>query len=177
MLVIGLGVMGMLHLLAFKALGAGRIIGADMVPYRLAKALQLGATDVIDASKMPTPEALRELTSGRMADIVIVGPNSAGALEDGLSCAAPGGTVVMFTPVRPGEKITLDPNELYFRDVSLVTSYSTGPAETRAALGLIERGAVRAEMVVTHRFALERTAEAYRITAVAGESLKCLVIF
>lgn len=176
-LVIGLGVMGMLHVLAFKALGAGRIIGADMVRYRLDKALSLGATDVIDASVGPLPEALRELTAGDMADVVIVGPGSSRALKEGLSSAAPGGVVVMFTPLAPGEGLSLEPNELYFRDVSLITSYSTGPAETRAALGLIERGAVRSGMVVTHRFALERTAEAYRLTAEARDSLKCLVIF
>jgi L-iditol 2-dehydrogenase len=83
----------------------------------------------------------------------------------------------MFTPVKPGEALTLDPNELYFRDISLVTSYSCGPSDTREALDIIERGIVRAEMLVTHRFPIEKTAEAYRLTAEARDSLKCLVVF
>lgn len=176
-LVIGLGTMGMLHILALKALGAGRIIGADLVGYRLHKAIELGADDVIDAGEVPTVEALRGMTGGAMADIVVVGPNSAEALRQGIACTAPGGTAVMFTPVRPGESLTIDPNELYFRDINLVTSYSTGPEETRAALELIEQGSVRADMIVTHRFPIEETATAYRMTAEARESLKCLVTF
>lgn len=167
-LIIGMGVMGMLHLLAFKAMDAGRITCSDMIAFRLNHALKLGADEAIDASRGPLDIK---------ADIVIVGPNSAAALQAGLRCASPGGTVVMFTPVRPGEGLTIDPNDLYFKDINLVTSYSTGPAETRAALELIASGAVRADMVVTHRFAIDQTAEAYRITAEARDSLKCLVTF
>jgi L-iditol 2-dehydrogenase len=176
-LVIGLGAMGLLHLLALRRYGAGRVICADMVPYRLGKASELGADDVIDVSGVRLPEALRELTRGEMADLVVVGPNSASALADGVSCAGPGGAVLMFTPVRPGETLAVEPNELYFKDISIVTSYSCGPDDTEEALELIEEGAVRASQVVSHRFPIEETAEAYRLTAEARDSLKCVVTF
>jgi L-iditol 2-dehydrogenase len=123
-----------------------------MVPFRLTRARDLGADGVIDVTSENLEESLRELNDGERADIVVVGPNSVEALRDGLRCAGPGGTVVMFTPVKPGEVLTLDPNELYFKDISLVASYSCGPSDTREALDIIERGFVRAEMLVTHRF-------------------------
>jgi L-iditol 2-dehydrogenase len=176
-LVIGLGAMGILHVLALRHLGAGRITGADFVPFRLGKARELGADAVIDASSEDTARAFEDMTSGRKADLVVVGPGSAEALGAGLSCAAPGGTVLMFTPVRPEETLQLRPNEMYFNDVNLVTSYSCGPPETRAALSLIEAGVVTAEKVVTHRFPIEEASEAFRLTAGARDSLKCLVVF
>lgn len=176
-LVIGLGAMGVLQLLALKRYGAGRIICADMVPYRLGKAEELGADLTIDVSHTDTAGALRETTSGEMADIVIVGPNSTEALATGISCAGAGGTVLMFTPARPGETLAISPNELYFRDVSIRTSYSCGPDDTREALRLIEEGTVRASQVVTHRFPIEETERAFRLTAEAGESLKCMIVF
>jgi L-iditol 2-dehydrogenase len=176
-LVIGLGAMGILHVLALRHLGAGRITGADLVPFRLEKARELGADDVIDASSEDTAGAFAEMTSGWKADLVVVGPGSVEALGTGLSCAAPGGTVLMFTPVRPEETLALRPNEMYFADVNLVTSYSCGPTETREALSMIEAGAATAEKVVTHRFPIEEASEAYRLTAEARDSLKCLVVF
>ena len=51
-LVLGLGVMGQLHVILSKSSGAGKIIGADKVPFRLEKAREFGADEVIDVSKL-----------------------------------------------------------------------------------------------------------------------------
>jgi L-iditol 2-dehydrogenase len=176
-LVMGLGAMGMLTLLCLRRFGASRIIGADMVPFRLKKAVELGADQTIDVSNVDTKEALEEMTSGTMANIVMVGPSSVEALNQGLSCASPGGTLLMFTPVPEGETLTIHPNDLYFGDINIITSYSCGPTDTADALALIESGEVKASLVVTHRFPLEQTAEAYKLTKDARDSLKCLVVF
>ena len=176
-LVIGLGVMGMLHILLASRFGAGRVIGADMVDFRLEKAGEVGADAVIHVEKEPLKDTLLSLTHGRGADIVIVGPNSIRAMDGGVNCAAAGGTVVLFTPAKPGERLTIDPNYLYFRDISIVTSYSCGPDDTRRALELIEEGTVTAERLVTHRFSIEETADAYRTVAQAWDSLKVIIVF
>jgi L-iditol 2-dehydrogenase len=176
-LVIGLGVMGQLHVLVAKRLGAGRIIGADMVQYRLQKAKEFGVDDIIDISKENLLNSLKKITNGEMADLVIVGPNSVEAMQEGLSAAGAGGTVLFFTPAKLGEKLLIDPNDLYFKDINIVTSYSCGPVETREALMLIEEGVVSAEKLVTHRFPIERTAEAFRLTAEAKDSLKVVITF
>lgn len=176
-LVIGLGIMGQMHLLLAREFGAGKVIGADMVPFRLDTALKLGADYIIDVSESNLKKRVEELTEGFMADIVIVGPNSAEAIKQGIDSVSSGGTVVLFTPAKPGETLTLDPNELYFRDINLITSYSCGPADTREALGFIQRGLVTAGKLVTHRFAIEHTSEAFNLTSRAGDSIKSLIVF
>ncbi len=176
-LVIGLGFMGILNGIIAKRYGAGKVIGADIVPYRLDLALKLGLGDVIDVSKVSLKEALKEITGGEMAQIVIVGPNSVDAIRDGLSSIGEGGIILMFAPVKPDERLTIDPNELYFKDISLVTSYSCGPTDTADTLEIIKKGTVRAEKLVTHRFPIEKTAEAFRLTAEARDSLKSVIVF
>src|SRR4030043_1723632 len=94
-LVIGLGFMGILNGIIAKRYGAGKVIGADMVPYRLDRAIALGFDSVIDVSKVNVAEALMEITSGRMAELVIVCPNSVSAISDGLSAIGEGGTLIM----------------------------------------------------------------------------------
>ncbi len=176
-LVIGLGTMGMLHVLALKHLGAEMVIGSDVVPYRLDMAKAFGVDGTIDASTTDSADALSGLTSGRMADLVVVGPGSVEAMSTGISCAAPGGTVLMFTPLRPGETFSIEPNKMYFTDINLITSYSCGPPDTSEALALIEAGEVKVSELITHRFPIEQAAEAYRLTAEARDSLKCVVVF
>ena len=176
-LIIGLGVMGIMHLLLAPHFGAGQTVCADMVEFRLKKARELGADAEIDVSNDSLREAAISLTGGRGADIVIIGPNSISAIDAGLQCTAPGGTAVLFTPAGPGEHLTIDPNYLYFRDINIVTSYSCGPDDTKKSLELIREGAVTAQKLVTHRFSIDETERAYRLVADAKESLKVLIKF
>jgi L-iditol 2-dehydrogenase len=176
-LVIGLGVMGMINLMMAREYGAGRVIGADKVRFRLDKALEFGADAVIDVSQHDLREELLHITAGEMAELVIVGPNSVYAMGQGLGCVSPGGQALFFTPAKPSEKLILDPNYLYFNDINIITSYSCGPYDTREASRLIEKGVVSAEKLVTHRFPIEATGDAFRLTAKAENSLKTLVVF
>ncbi len=176
-LVIGLGVMGIMNVAVARQYGAGRIICADMVKFRLEKAIEAGADEVIDVTGRDLVDALAEITKGEMAELVIVGPNSAEAMMQGMRCVRPGGQVLFFTPAKPGEKLVVDPNHLYFNDINIITSYSCGPTDTADALELIEKGVISASRIVTHRFPIEKTAEAFRLTAAAGDSLKCMIVF
>jgi len=83
----------------------------------------------------------------------------------------------MFTPVKPDELITVNPNELYFKDINIITSYSCGPIDTANALEILEEGIVKAEKIITHRFPIEKTEEAFRLTAEAKDSLKSIIVF
>lgn len=173
--VLGLGVMGLLHVTLAREFGAGLVIGADKVPFRLQKAIEFGADHVIDVSNSDVSEALSELTKGRMAEIVIVCPNSLEAIATGLRAVAPGGTVLLFTPALPTDQLTIRPNDLYFKDISIVTSYSCGPNDTRMAFDYIYRGVVRPSLLITHRFGIDQTATAFALVAEAQDSLKVVI--
>jgi L-iditol 2-dehydrogenase len=176
-LIIGLGVMGMMHLLLAPQYGAAKIIGADMVDFRLKKAERLGIDCTVNVDQWDLGEVIPSLTQQKGADIVIVCPNSVDAMNKAIQCAAPGGTVVLFTPARPDERLTIDPNYIYFRDISIVTTYSCGPDDTQTALQFIEKGFLNAAKLVTHRFGIDDTETAYRTVAEAGDSLKVLIVF
>ncbi|HVO22344.1 MAG TPA: alcohol dehydrogenase catalytic domain-containing protein [Candidatus Margulisiibacteriota bacterium] len=176
-LIIGLGVMGQLHVVLARHLGAGQILAADLVATRCAHARGLGADVVIDASAGDLAAQVAEITSGDGAEVVIVGPATIDALEIGLRCVARGGTVVQFMGTPPEERLQLSPHDLYFREVRLVPSYSCGPMETRAALRYVADGIVAARHVVTHRFPLAAARDAYRVAAQDKAALKTLVTF
>ncbi|HDH00275.1 MAG TPA: sorbitol dehydrogenase [Nitrospirae bacterium] len=175
-LVMGLGVMGQIHIMLAKKYGA-KVIGADKVPFRLEKAMEFGADSVIDISREDLADAVSRLTDGGMADIVVVGPGDIKAMSQGIGCAARAGKVLFFTPAGPDDILQLRPHDIYFRDINIITSYSCGPDDTKAALDLISEGSVDAQRLITHRFPLEKASEAFRLTAKAEDSLKVVVIF
>jgi L-iditol 2-dehydrogenase len=175
--IIGLGIMGQLHVALARHLGAGQIVATDFVAYRRDKALQLGADVVIDPAAGSVEDTLRDHTNGEMAEVVIVGPGSVEAMELGLRCAARGGTVVLFTTGTPEAVLSVSPYHLYFHEVSIVPSYSCGPNDTREALRFIQNGVVTSEKFITHRFPFAALHEAYRNAAAAQDSIKTVVEF
>lgn len=162
--VIGLGIMGLLHVALARDRGA-RIFASDFLAGRRELAQAMGAI-TFDAAKEPLAE-LREQTSGRGADVVICGPGSSAALRHAIESAAPGGTVLMFTPLEPGESFAFDQSGAYFRDLSLVASYSCGPDDTAEALDALARGLVRPSEIGVTAVPFEEVGAAYRAMSAA----------
>lgn len=166
-LVIGLGSMGLLMTQLARADGAARVIGSDFDAHRRRLATELGADTVHDPSA-ETAAAVVRRDSARGADVIIVCPGSAEAVNAGLAAAAPGGRVVCFTPCEPGRTLEIEPSPLYFREVELLQSYSCGPDETRASLRLLEEGGVRTAPLITHRSGLDGVGAALQRAAGKG---------
>ncbi|HIG48452.1 MAG TPA: sorbitol dehydrogenase [candidate division Zixibacteria bacterium] len=174
-LIIGLGFMGQLNGMVARHYGAKTIIGADMVPYRLDKALELGMDHVVHVEQEDLTKAVEKLTDGFKADVVIVGPGSVPAMNSGLTCAGKGGTVLFFMSSPEDAVLSFKPFDIYFDEITIVCSYSCGPNDTRMALDLITSGVITADQVVTHRFPIEETEKGIQVTAAAGDSLKTLI--
>lgn len=170
-LVIGLGVMGLLHIMLARRREAALIIGVDGVESRRRRALLTGA----DEAFAPDDAAARvkDVTDGG-ADIVIVGPGSTAAMDAAAASVAPGGTIILFTPLPPGERWGIPVHELFFKDVRITHSYSAGPLDTRKALELLENGLPAADLI-THRLPLSDVRKAYDLVRDAGEALKVIV--
>src|SRR5208282_5823683 len=115
-LIIGLGIMGMMHVKIARDLGAGTIIGADLFHSRAKRALELGADRGIVVEGDNMVEQVREITNGAMADVVIVGPGTSKAIAAGIAAAGKGATVVQFTATPPGDELIVKPHDLYFNE-------------------------------------------------------------
>ena len=67
----GAGAVGLFAMASAKMRGAERVIAIDRFDYRLDKAREAGADDVLDYEKVSVPVALKELTGGRGPDACI----------------------------------------------------------------------------------------------------------
>ena len=69
--VFGAGCIGLVTLLALKAEGVSTVYVVDIMPKRLDKAKELGATEVINGKDVDAVEKIMELTGGRGVDLAI----------------------------------------------------------------------------------------------------------
>jgi L-iditol 2-dehydrogenase len=185
-LVIGAGVTGLIHLQLARLYGAGTVVVTDLSDYRLEMARRLGVDLALNARPegpvCGTPgagqdvrSALQGANEGRLADVVIVTAGSRQAMQQGMDLAGGGATVLLFAPLPPGADLPISPHRLLFSEISVVSSYSCSPVETRQALKLIQLGRVQAKALITHRFGLDKVGQAIELALQAGESCKILI--
>lgn len=174
-LVIGSGIAGLMHILLARTFGAGKVIATDISEYRLEAAKRLGAHIAIHANEY-TPERLREINKGLLADVVIVCTSATSAVQQALQSVERGGTVLFFAPTGPGVTVPLSINELFWRNgITLTTSYAGSPADYQAALDMIAAGTIPVQKMITHRLSMEEIGLGFRLVAEAEESIKVII--
>ncbi len=111
MAILGPGSLGMMHLLAYKAAGAAKVlmVGLDQDLARLKVARNLGADGIINLSVEDPVAAVKAATGGMGADIVVETANSPKATQLAFDLVGPRGRVVLFglyprSDVQPREK-------------------------------------------------------------------------
>jgi aryl-alcohol dehydrogenase len=106
--VFGAGAVGLSAVLAARAIGCTRIVAVDVVPERLALALELGATDVLDARDGGTAERVLELTGGQGVEVALETTGVAAVLRTAADSLAIRGTVGVVGAQAPGEETAFE---------------------------------------------------------------------
>lgn len=174
--IIGDGPSGIIHAMLSRNFGASQIIVSGHHPYRLEVAKRVGADSTIDSRSKDFAEGVKEATSGKGVDLVIVTAPNTEALSTGMNVCRRGGTVCVFAPAPPGEHMQIKPYRLFFSEINIIPSYSTSHIETRIALNLISSGRIETKELITHRFPLSRTSDAFKTAAKNKECLKVVVL-
>jgi len=174
-LIIGSGISGLLHIKLARASGAGKIIATDISEARLKAAKKSGADHAISAAEY-SPEKLRELNSGNLADLVVICAGAKQAFEQGIRSVERGGTALVFAAAPKDELLPVPINDIFWRnEVTLLSSYAASPAEHSAALQKIASKKIDVCDMITHRFALADIAKGFKLVAEARDSIKVII--
>lgn len=155
----GTGCIGLMSLLALKAMGLNKIFVIDVVDNRLAKAKELGATETINALKEDVVERVMSLTNGKGCDLVIETAGLADTTNKAIQYAKKGAHIVLVGYSKEGHRDTLlelaMDKELTFNTVFRYRHLYP------IAIEAIASGRVKVEDVVTHFFDFKDTPEAF----------------
>jgi L-iditol 2-dehydrogenase len=174
--VIGAGTTGLIHTALSKVYGAEKTIVSDLFDFRLNASKRFGADVLVNPEKNDLVKVVEAETDGRGVDVAVVTAPSVEAYRTGIKICRRGGKLCVFAPTAPGRYLQLSPKELFFTEIQLIPSYSTSHLETREALELIASGRLDAKSLITHRFKLAETAEAFKTALESKESLKVIVL-
>jgi L-iditol 2-dehydrogenase len=173
--ILGAGPIGCLHVRLARARGAASVILADVNQMRLDLAARARPDVEINSAKEDPVDAVRKLTDGRGADVVITATGAGPAQEQALEMAARRGRISLFGGLpRDNSVIRFDSNLVHYQELFVLGAYGSAPRHNREALALISSGAVPVEDLITHRLPLSGVRQAID-TVTSGEGLKVVI--
>ena len=173
-LVIGSGMSGVLNIKLAKALGATKIFATDINKHRLEMANKMGADYTINSDD-DIIEKIREKNDGRLADFVVLCAGLSSALKQAINATEPGGTVLLFAPTMPGEKIPLNIFDIWNKQIKIFSTYAGAGQDIIDAIELIKNKKLVVDDMITHRLALKDIQEGFNIVSKAQDSMKIII--
>ena len=174
-LIMGSGITGLLHVKMAKAMGASTIMATDINDYRLKKAEEFGADLAIKADDEKMEKKIRDANNGSLPDFISVCTGAPSAFSQAFKLIGRGGTILFFAPAKPGIEIGMPLFDMWHKGVTINSTYAASPHDLKKAIELIEKGKIKVDDMITHRFGMEDAPRAFQMVAEAGESIKVII--
>ncbi|MBX5240238.1 zinc-dependent alcohol dehydrogenase family protein [Rhizobium sp. NLR22b] len=175
-IVLGGGVIGLLTLQLARLAGATRVVLVTRSPGKRRLAESLGATATADPGDGDIIARLTDadglLPGG--ADVVFECAGVTDTMQQAPRLARRGGSAVILGVMPQGAKIEIEPFDLLFREVRLISSFVNPFTHGRAA-DLIATGRIKVEPLISRRIGLAEAPEAI-INPARGGEIRVLVI-
>ena len=167
-LVIGLGSIGILMGEGIKAMGY-KVYGCDLIEDRIALGNKMGIEAYNSLNLEEFDKIIQEKSSG--IDAVFMTSGADKALDTALKAVRNGGTILVFssTPLNSG----YPNNEIYYRELTVLGSYSPSPADLKDSLELLSSGRVNVKGIST-KYDLEDIQKAFDDT-VSNKIMKAYI--
>lgn len=195
--VFGCGPVGLFAMKSAWLMGAGRVIGVDHVPYRLAFAEQWAQVETLNFKELDVVTAIKETTHGRGADACIdaVGLEAEGSLMQrvvGLGLKAEAGAATALNwcmhAVRKNGRVSVvgvygppwnlvDIGTAMNKGLTIRLNQCNVRRYMEHLLEHIRAGRVDAKGIITHRFGLEEAPTAYHLfSKKLDDCVKCVLV-
>ncbi|MEX0380673.1 2,3-butanediol dehydrogenase [Leuconostoc sp. MS02] len=151
--IFGAGPIGVLVAAAAKAAGATKIVAVDLSEVRLNKALEMGATDIVNPSQVDdTVAAIKNIIPGG-ADVSFEVAGVQPTFEQAIDATRPRGTMVIVSIfARP---ITFNPMQLMNAGVKLTTTIAYSKETFQQTVDLVSSGQIDVAPVITDMIKLD----------------------
>ncbi|MGN6330465.1 MAG: S-(hydroxymethyl)mycothiol dehydrogenase [Motilibacteraceae bacterium] len=176
--VIGVGGVGTAAVMGASLAGASKVIAVDLDPRKLEVARRAGATDVVDAGAGDVVEAVRELTGGFGADVVIDAVGRPETWKQAFYARDLAGTVVLVGVPTPEMTLEMPLLDFFARGGSLKSSWYGDCLPSRdfpMLVDLYQQGRLDLDLFVTERIGLDDVEKAFEKMH-AGDVLRGVVV-
>jgi L-iditol 2-dehydrogenase len=174
-LIIGQGPIGMLLMLLAKYEGA-KVFASDPMPNRRAASKRFGATECFDPKAVNLRDEMLRRTENRGADLVLLAAPHPSLVGEALSILRPGGRVLLFAHNDPVLRLEFAASAVGIEEKEILGAYSASVDDQAESAEIVFGKQLPLRELISHRFPLERIAEAIALAAQPTENTLKVVI-
>jgi L-iditol 2-dehydrogenase len=174
-LVIGQGPIGMLLMLLAKYEGA-LVYASDPMPNRREASTRFGAIECFDPLNVNLREEMLRRTENRGADVVLLAAPQPALVEEALAILRPGGRVLLFAHNDPVLRLEIQASAIGIEEKEILGAYSASVDDQEESAAIVFGGKLPLRDLISHRYPLERIAEAIDLAAHPKEDTLKVVI-
>ncbi len=175
--VFGAGGVGLSAIQGARIAGARQIIAVDVHELKLAHAMELGATHVVDASSHDPVQAIRDLTGGGV-DYSFEAIGLKQTAEQAFRCLVAGGTATIIGMIPVGQKVEIEGSQFLLEKKMQGSSMGSNRfrVDMPRYIEFYRQGRLKLDEMITRRGRLEDVNEAFRAMK-AGEVARTVLMF
>ncbi|RPI96509.1 MAG: alcohol dehydrogenase [Chloroflexi bacterium] len=170
--VFGCGPIGLLIIQMVRLMGATNIVATDLLPHRVEAAKNLGAHHAVLVGKGSGLEEIRAAAQGREMDVVFEAAGEQTAVDAAFTAVLPGGKVIL-VGIPDNDQTSFNASLARRKGLTIKMVRRMKHTYPRA-IDLVSKGLVDVRSLVTHRFPLDKTLEAFQVAA-RREGLKVMI--
>ena len=166
--ILGAGPIGLSVLLAARAFGAEKIYMTDKIDERLGFALNAGADWTGNPDTIDIVQSVNELEAAQL-DVVFECCGQQDALDQAIELLKPGGELVLIG-IPAVDRVSFIIDKMRRKEIC-IKNIRRQVGCVQATLDMIDDKMIEVDSMVTHRFALEQTQEAFDLVAKYGNGV------
>lgn len=171
--VIGGGIMGMLHVMCAKLSGA-RVIMSEPDEARRKLAEELGCDITFNPMEQDPVEFIKGLTDARGAEAVFNTTPISAVAKQAVAMAAPMGRVVMYSSQHPDKPFEISPNWLHNSEAVVTGAVSPSVRSFNRSVNLLSKGLINPEKLMSGAYEMEEAQAAFE-AAIRPDTFRCII--
>jgi L-iditol 2-dehydrogenase len=176
LVIFGAGPAGIMLLTLAKLAGAGKIFVVDINHFRLEFSRKFNSdTYFLNAQTENYSKIIKDNTNNRGVDVSIVATSSLTALSNAFEITRKGGYIILFGVPSKDSQFPLEASKLYSNELSIIPSYAASEIETNEALNLLAERKINLDFLITHKYTLEQSPNAFFCAHLAKDCMKVII--
>lgn len=164
----GAGIMGLVHAKLCKLRGA-QVVVSEPDAERREMALKAGMDYVVDPINENLADFVRKNVNPHGAEVVIFTAGGQAAFKQAIEAVAVGGRVMLYGSMHPSGTVTLDANDIHYREYKLLGSSKHDKESFREATALLSSGVISLKDMISAVVPFEKITEAFDLALAGGQ--------
>ena len=172
--IFGMGTIGIMHAMLAKHFKFNQIFCVDVNKEKLEICNKMNLGHGIN-STIENFDNIKKLTNNQGVDLIIIAVSDVRILKHAIDLVRKGGKIMIFGQPKKNSSYNIDMSYAYSKEIIIETTYAASNEDVRTAIDMIENNAIKIKNLVTHKFSIKDSKEAFECAIENNNAIKVMI--